>query len=160
MADLLKILKERQVQRPLTSAIVMSEQAETANLVQPALLSELVAMGNKPTAPLAQPQPRSAAEDEGEMALFSPQMKQAQEVARRTRELLDSRGWCLWKCNTLRGDIIAVVTDETVEGVPEGYPIYTEGELQKLCQNDVSEATLRLVHEAKRLAGAKVTSEV
>ena len=31
-------------------------------------------------------------------------------------------------------------------------------ELEKLCKDDVSEATLRLVHEAKKLVGAKVVS--
>jgi hypothetical protein len=85
---------------------------------------------------------------------------QAEEVARRTRYLLATRGWCLWKCNVLGGDIIAVVLDETVDGVPEEYPVYTAEELGELCQDSVSEATLRLVHEAKKLAGAKVTTKV
>ena len=81
---------------------------------------------------------------------------QAEEVARHTRELLAIQGWCLWKCSRLGGEIIAVVRDENVEGVPESYPVYTEAELEELCQDDVSEASLRLVHEAKKLAGAKV----
>jgi len=80
----------------------------------------------------------------------------AEVVAECTRELLNFRGWCLWKCSTLGGDIIAVVRDENVEGVPEGYPVYTEAELEELCRGDVSEAHLRLVHEAKKLAGAVV----
>lgn len=84
---------------------------------------------------------------------------QAKEVARRTKELLDSQGWCLWKCSTLGGEVIALVTDELTEGVPEGYPTYTEAELAELCQDGVSEATIRLVHEAKKLVGAKVTTE-
>ena len=42
--------------------------------------------------------------------------------------------------------------------VPEGYSVYTEAELEELCKDDVSEATLRLVHEAKKLVGAKVVS--
>jgi len=87
-------------------------------------------------------------------------LAQAEEVAQRTRELLNSQGWCLWRCSALGGEVIAVVLDENVEGVPEGYPIYTEGELVELCQYDVSEATLRLVHEAKKLAGAKVITKV
>ena len=82
----------------------------------------------------------------------------AEDVAECTRELLATRGWCLWKCSTLAGDIIAVVLDEKVEGVPEGYSVYTEAELEELCKDDVSEATLRLVHEAKKLVGAKVVS--
>ena len=80
----------------------------------------------------------------------------AEAVAERTRELLAIRGWCLWKCSTLGGDIIAVVLDDNVEGVPEGHPIYTEAELESLLP--VTDATLRLVHEAKKLAGAVVVS--
>jgi len=87
-------------------------------------------------------------------------LAQAQEVARRTRELLATRGWCLWQCSMLGGDIIAVVQDELVEGIPEGYQVYTEAELEELFWADVSEATLCLVHEAKKLAGAKVITGV
>lgn len=94
--------------------------------------------------------------DEGDPVALA----QAQEVARCTRELLVMQGWCLWKCSTLSGDIIAVVLDEDVQEVPEGYPIYTVGELEELCQDDISDSTLRLVQEAKKLAGAKVTTEV
>jgi len=82
----------------------------------------------------------------------------ATEVAQRTRELLVTRGWCLWKCSVLGGEVIAVARDENVEGVPEGYTVYTEAELEELCQNGVSEATLRLVHEAKKQARARVVS--
>jgi len=81
---------------------------------------------------------------------------QAQGVAGRTRGLLAIRGWCLWKCSILNGDIIVIVRNELVSGYPEGYPVYTEAELERLCRDDVSEATLRLVHEAKKLAGATV----
>lgn len=87
-------------------------------------------------------------------------LARAEETARRTKELLNSQGWCLWKCSTLGGDIIAVVRDELVEGVPEGYPVYTEAELEELCRDDVSEATLRLVQEAKKQAEGKVAAEV
>jgi len=88
----------------------------------------------------------------------APQL--AEVVAECTRKLLGTKGWCLWKCSTLGGEVIAVVLDENVEGVPEGYPVYTEAELEELCQDDISEASLRLVHEAKKLAGAKVTTKV
>ena len=87
--------------------------------------------------------------DEGDRVALA----RAEETARHTRELLDSQGWCLWKCSTLGGDIIALLMDENAEGVPSGYPTYTEAELEELCRDDVSEATLRLVHEAKKLAG-------
>lgn len=92
--------------------------------------------------------------DEGD----SVALAQAEETARRTRELLV--GWCLWKCSTLGGEVICVVRDELVEGVPEGYPIYTEAELEALFWTDASGATLRLIHVAKKLAGAKVITGV
>ena len=41
----------------------------------------------------------------------------------------------------------------------EDYRVYTELELEELRWADVTEATIRLVHEAKKLAGAKVTTE-
>ena len=78
----------------------------------------------------------------------------AEETAQRTRELLATQGWCLWRCSTLGDEVIAVVRDELVEGVPEGYPVYTQIELMEL--DDVNEATLRLVHKAKKIAGAVV----
>lgn len=40
----------------------------------------------------------------------------AEVVAECTRELLATRGWCLWKCSTLNREVIAVVLDENVEG--------------------------------------------
>jgi hypothetical protein len=52
-----------------------------------------------------------------------------------------------------------VVRDNLVTGYPLGYPVYTEAELERLCHNGVSEVTIRLVHEAKKLAGARVVSE-
>ena len=39
-------------------------------------------------------------------------LAQAGETAERTRELLATRGWCLWQCSTLGGEVIAVVRDE------------------------------------------------
>ena len=56
----------------------------------------------------------------------------------------------------LNGDIIVVVRDVPVTGYPEGYPAYTEAELEHLCQDGVTEATIRLVHEAKKIAGTVV----
>jgi len=49
--------------------------------------------------------------------------------------------------------------DKRVQSGLEDYPVYTELELEELCLNDISEATLRLVHEAKKLAGAKVITK-
>lgn len=117
-------------------------------------LLKMLKEGQVPTLPTSAED--TAEQDERGIASLSPQIRQAQEVARRTKEFIATHGWCLWKCSTLGGDIIAVVLDENVEGVPEGYPVYTEMELEQLCRADIHEATLRLVHEAKKLAGAKV----
>jgi hypothetical protein len=52
-----------------------------------------------------------------------------------------------------------VCRDEARSGYPEGYAVYMEGELEKLSQDGISDKTLRLIHEAKKLVGARVTTE-
>jgi hypothetical protein len=83
--------------------------------------------------------------------------EEAEQVALKTEVLLEQQGWCLWKCATLKGAIIMIVRGEPPTH-PEGYPIYTEAELAILCQDDIRESTLRLVYQAKKAAGAVVTS--
>ncbi|MFC1910632.1 hypothetical protein ACFLXC_05040 [Chloroflexota bacterium] len=78
----------------------------------------------------------------------------AQEVALCTRELLTTRGWCLWKCSVLNDDITVLVKDELVTGYPLGYAVYTKYELKLITDHDASNSTLRLIHEAKKVAGA------
>ena len=72
----------------------------------------------------------------------------AEEVAARTAESLDCPGWCLWQCEALDGEVIAVIDEALVENLPDGYPTYTIGELYRLLE--VPDETLRLVHEAKK----------
>jgi len=83
-------------------------------------------------------------------------LAQAEEVARHSRQLLATQGWCLWKCGALGDEVIAVVVDENVAGVPRGCPTYTELELAELTRGNIAGSTLRLIHEAKKLAGAVV----
>ena len=78
----------------------------------------------------------------------------AEVVAERTEELLMTRGWCLWRCRVLSGEVIALIRDELVEGVPVGYPVYTKQELELLLEAD--DAAVQLAHKAKKLAGARV----
>ena len=94
----------------------------------------------------------------GEADMEATALAQAEEVCQRSRGLLITQGWCLWRCTVLRGEVIVVARDGEVTGMPSGIPVYSGDELQELCQDDVSDATLRLVHEAKKLAGAKVIS--
>lgn len=59
----------------------------------------------------------------------------------------------------LGGEVIAVVGDENVKGVPQGVPVYTEAELEELFKDDISEATLRLVHEAKKRGAVIINTQ-
>jgi len=83
------------------------------------------------------------------------QLVQAQGVATETRELLETQGWCLWRCRALDDEVIVVASNEHASGCPDGYPVYTELEMSYLLEAD--DSTLRLVHQAKKLSGATVT---
>ena len=79
-----------------------------------------------------------------------------EEVIAETQQQLVDRGWCLWRCNVLDGEVIIVVRDELVTGYPAGFPVYTTQELIELAQEGVGVEAIRLVHEAKKSCGAKV----
>lgn len=92
----------------------------------------------------------------------------AQDVAKRTAQLLSTQGWCLWRCAALGGDIIVVtksnngLTEEqerqamnamskvadTIKPDTFSFTEYSIDELQNLLEGD--EPTIRLVHEAKK----------
>ena len=80
---------------------------------------------------------------------------QAQDVAKRTSDLLATRGWCLWECATGPARIV-ILRDELVAGYPTGYPTYTEAELTLL--STAGDRTKRLVDEAKKITQAVVIS--
>jgi len=75
-----------------------------------------------------------------------------------TEELLATQGWCLWQCSALDDEIIALVRDASVKGVPEGYVVYTKAEMEEIGRFKVPQSTIRLVHEAKKRASATVIS--
>lgn len=88
-----------------------------------------------------------------------------EEEARKTRELLKRRGWCLWRCHAFGGDLVAVVRDtllgsqrermkQQLKSLKEPYTIYTEAELEILCEDP----TPQFLHEAKK-AGAVLTEK-
>jgi hypothetical protein len=86
-------------------------------------------------------------------ALSTPQSR-AEKVAARTRELLDTRGWCIWRCSALNNEKIMILRDESVTDAPIGYPIYLEKELEVI--GDMNDWSIRIVHKAKKLAGARL----
>ena len=81
----------------------------------------------------------------------------AEVVVRRIMGLLASRGWCLWRCEALGGEVIAVIDDDLPSGeIPQGYVTYIYSEVCRLFAPDappMEPGTLRLIHEAKRLGG-------
>jgi len=89
-----------------------------------------------------------------ETSLWEKELAMLEEAAQ-THELLETRGWCLWRCRALGDEVIVVLRDELVDGFPAGYPTYLEQELESLLE--VDDSTLKLIHEAKKLAGATVT---
>ena len=117
-------------------------------------ISLRIARGRRAIA-LARAKGLETASWEKELARLEEELCQAQEAAARTRELLETRGWCLWRCRVLDDEVIVVLRDELVGGFPTGYPTYLEQELESLLE--VDDITLKLIHEAKKLAGATVT---
>jgi len=91
---------------------------------------------------------------EREVAKLEKELKEAQEVAAQTRKLLETRGWCLWRCRGLNNEVIVVLRDELITGFTAGYPTYLEQELEFLLEAD--DSTVKLIHEAKKIAGATI----
>lgn len=85
-------------------------------------------------------------------------VEEAKQIARYTAQLLDTRGWCLWICHALGRETIAVIRDDSAEGIPKDIATYSEAELEELFSRDkpLGLATIRLIHEAKKVFGAKV----
>ena len=81
----------------------------------------------------------------------------AEETARLTKELLATRGWCLWQCRELDGETVAIVRDGSVHGVPPSYPVFMRQELRRLFRHGVPGSALRLVLAAKRTDEVVVT---
>lgn len=74
-------------------------------------------------------------------------------VDKRTRQLFENPGWCLWRCTKLNDEIICLIRDESVTGYPEKYPVFTDAEIRQLNQDQADLGTYRLVIEAKKCAG-------
>ena len=95
-----------------------------------------------------------AMNSEAPSRVHTPIRQSPEEVGRRTSELLGERGWCLWQCRLLEGDVIVVVDETIARDVRSGYPVYLITELYQLEKAD--DSTIRLIHEAKKLGGAVV----
>ncbi len=72
----------------------------------------------------------------------------------RTVEKLDEQDYCFWRCQILRGEIIAVSRHPVESGFIGGYPAYTAKELVSI--QDLPGRTLRLIHRIKKLGAVYV----
>lgn len=72
----------------------------------------------------------------------------AQEAGDRGKELLETRGWCLWKCSLFNNDIIVVIRDESVTDYPKGHAIWTDEEMKRVPYIELG--TLRRIQGMKK----------
>jgi len=89
------------------------------------------------------------------MKVDSLERQQAEIAACKTSELLATQGWCLWRCDVLNGEVIRIVDEDIVEEAPGGPPVYSIREIETLLELEVVD--IRLIHEAKKAAGARIT---
>jgi hypothetical protein len=78
-----------------------------------------------------------------------------EQVSQRSIELLEKRGYVIWKCHELNDECITIVTSR-LNGCPKKYPVYTVKELRILCENK----NPKLIHEAVKLGGTIEDTEL
>lgn len=83
--------------------------------------------------------------------------EEAEQTALKTREMLDSRGYCAWTCRALRNETVIIVRDKTTQNYPNGYPVYTLEELELLADLDVKQ--MRFINHAKKLGCELISVE-
>jgi hypothetical protein len=82
--------------------------------------------------------------------------KTAEIVAVETILQLGARGYCLWKCALLEGEVIMLVNGKRSDQIPAGYTIYTVEEIDRSFGMSVDE--LRRLHRVKKITGATLIS--
>ena len=100
--------------------------------------------------------------------LFQETSSETLKLVSDTKMLLHHRGWALWRCSVLNGEIITIIGDSKVfdhqlnfaAGTNEAFnhPIYTVDELVELTRGN-NPAGIRLVHEAKKLGAVIITGK-
>ena len=77
-----------------------------------------------------------------------------EEVAAESSRQLEEKGWCLWECSGLGGEVIVVIISELITNYPKEYPVYTLQELKDILPLD--DQMLQAAHRAKKELGAKI----
>lgn len=143
---------QRKAQRELMArrraeAKEKSEPTNSPGTIPPAPIiapvSTVTTLEKEPLKPNALPRPAKPAPESIESDIIK-----ARRLAARTRELLDTKGWCVWECPRLNNDRLVIIRDEMVKGYPPGLSVYTEFDLERV--GEMSEGTFRLFHEAKK----------
>ena len=88
--------------------------------------------------------------------MVTPEEKRVNSVISDTLSQIAARGFCLWRCQALGGQVIMVVDRDLPAGAPSGYLVYCLEELVKI--EPLPASTIKLINTAKRLAGAVVES--
>lgn len=82
-------------------------------------------------------------------AVMEPSVPE-EEVAAKIKRHLEDRGWCLLRCaGVFGGDTIVVTANKLITDYPEGYPVYSTGELTGALSLD--DKMLQAVHRAKKV---------
>ncbi len=92
-----------------------------------------------------------------ELLTYLEKRRRAEEKAAEVARALEEDGWGLWWCE-LFGEAVAFIRDESFRAsVPAGVVVYTKQEIDTLwAAEGPSDAQLRLIHEAKKIANARV----
>lgn len=88
--------------------------------------------------------------------LFEAGITSPQAVADESRRRLDTKGWVMWQCSKLAEDVsfIIVIRDKSVTGYPEGYPVFTESEMEKL--DDMTIDEISMITRVKQMTKAEI----
>lgn len=68
----------------------------------------------------------------------------AEEVAKKSQELLEKQGYVVWKCHELNDEKITIVKTKLNGGYPTKYKVYTVQQLIRLCGSSVPQTVFEL----------------
>ena len=83
--------------------------------------------------------------------------EEAEQVAADTLQHLADVGFCLWRCRTLKNQIIMIARPDCEVENKAGYPVYTLEELEMLDGSD--EQHLRFINQAKKFGCTLISVE-
>ncbi len=71
----------------------------------------------------------------------------ARDLVDRSKEIIEQKGWVIWKCANLKNDLIVVIKDSSLKNYPSGYPVYTFKDLNEIA--GLSDRAIRTIHQVK-----------